>query len=189
MFCTQRHDDGGIRLQHLAKVAGGLAVTGALIVGLAAAASAVPQSATSRPHLFTAASAEQPSIASVSFTGTAGGGVASPTITMTGSHFGARPPSGTSDNSTSCGPYTANGEVYGRKLYFVDDRNFIAGYSTRSGGAACIGMIVKSWSPGRVVLQFGNAYGTFDHWYLSDGDGYAISVRHGIYGGTVKGLS
>jgi len=188
MFCTQSHDGGATWLRHLAKIPGGLAVAGALIVGLTGAASAVPRPATSHPHLFTTASAPQPSITSVSLTGTAGSGVASPTITITGTHFGAARPAGTSDNSTSCGPYTANGDVYGSKLYFVDDTNFEAGYSN-SSGAACIGIIVKSWSQTQVVLQFGNAYGTFDHWYLSNGDGYAISVKQGIYGGTVSGLS
>jgi hypothetical protein len=43
--------------------------------------------------------AQRPSITSVSFSGTAGPGVASPTITITGTHFGARAPLGTSDNN------------------------------------------------------------------------------------------
>jgi hypothetical protein len=135
-----------------------------------------------------AASASQPGISSVSFSGTAGSGVASPTITITGSHFGTAAPKGTSDNSTSCGTYNANGDVYGSKLYFADDGNFEAGYSTTSG-ANCIGMIVVSWSPTKVVLQFGNAYGTFAHWFLSNGDGYAISIKSSIWGGSVSGLS
>jgi hypothetical protein len=107
-------------------------------------------------------SAPRPSISSVSFSGTHGPGVASPTITVTGSGFGASAPAGTSDNTTSCGPYTANGKVYGGKLYFTGDANFEAGFSN-SGGADCVGIIAVSWSPAKVVLQFGNAYGTFDH--------------------------
>jgi hypothetical protein len=43
--------------------------------------------------------AQRPSITSVSFSGTAGPGVASPTITITGTHFGARAPLGTSDSN------------------------------------------------------------------------------------------
>jgi hypothetical protein len=135
-----------------------------------------------------AASASQPGVSSVSFSGTGGPGVASPTITITGSHFGAAAPKGTSDNSTSCGPYTANGDVYGSKLYFVDDGNFEAGYND-SSGATCIGIIVVSWSPSKVVLKFGNSYGTFAHWYLTNGDGYAISIKSAIWGGAVSGLS
>ena len=133
-------------------------------------------------------SAPRPSISSVSFSGTHGPGVASPTITITGSGFGATAPAGTSDNTTSCGPYTANGKVYGSKLYFLDDANFEAGFSN-SSGADCVGIIVASWSPTKVVLQFGNAYGTFDHWYLSNGAGYALSVKTALWGGTVSGLS
>jgi hypothetical protein len=134
------------------------------------------------------AAAPRPSISSVSFSGTHGPGVASPTITVTGSQFGASAPAGTSDNTTSCGPYTANGKVYGSKLYFTDDANFEAGFSN-SSGADCVGIIVVSWSPTKVVLQFGNAYGTFDHWYLSNGDGYALSVKTALWGGTVSGLN
>ncbi len=134
------------------------------------------------------ASAPRPSIASVSFSGTHGPGGASPTITITGAQFGATAPTGTSDNTTSCGQYTANGKVYGGKLYFADDANFEAGFSN-SGGADCVGITVVSWSPTKVVLKFGNAYGTFDHWFLTNGDGYAISVKTAIWGGTVTGLS
>jgi len=134
------------------------------------------------------ASAPRPSIASVSFTGAHGPGVASPVITITGSHFGATPPAGTSDNTTSCGTFTANGKVYGNKLYFTDDANFEAGFSN-SGGADCVGIIVVSWSSTKVVLAFGNAYGTFDHWFLTNGDGYALSVKTALWGGTVTGLS
>jgi len=133
------------------------------------------------------ASAPQPSIASVSFTGTHGPGVPSPKITITGTNFGATAPAGTSDNTTSCGTYTANGKVYGNKLYFTDDANFEAGFSN-SSGANCVGIIVASWSPTKVVLTFGNAYGTFDHWYLTNGDGYALSVKTALWGGTVSGL-
>jgi hypothetical protein len=145
----------------------------------AAAAPAVSAAPTSAPR---------PSISSVSFSGTPGPGVASPTITITGSNFGATAPAGTSNNTTGCGPYTANGEVYGGKLYFTDDANFEAGYGN-SSGADCIGIIVASWSPTKVVLQFGNAYGTFAHWYLTNGDGYALSLKSALWGGTVSGLS
>ena len=53
----------------------------------------------------------------------------------------------------------------------------------------CVGIIVVSWSSTKVVLKFGNAYGTFAHWYLTNGDGYAISIKTAIWGGTVSGLS
>ncbi len=134
------------------------------------------------------APAPRPSVASVSFAGTHGPGVASPTITITGSQFGATAPPGTSNATTSCGAYTANGKVYAGKLYFTDDANFEAGFSN-SAGADCIGIIVVSWSPTKVVLKFGNSYGSFAHWYLTNGDGYALSIKTAIWGGAVSGLS
>jgi hypothetical protein len=134
------------------------------------------------------AAAPRPSISSVSFSGTHGAGMPSPTITIIGSHFGTTAPPGTSDNTTSCGTYAANGEVYLGKLYFTDDANFEAGFSN-SSGADCIGIIVVSWSSTKVVLKFGNSYGSFAHWYLTNGDGYALSLKTAIWGGAVSGLS
>jgi len=151
----------------------------------AAAAAAQPSPAGTAPL----AEPAQPSISSVSFRGTSGPGVASPTITVTGSDFGARAPRGTGDDTTSCGPYTANGRVYGDELYITDDKNFEAGYGSSTNGANCIGIIVRSWSATKIVLQFGNAYGTFARWYLRNGDGYAVSIKNGIWGGKVRGLS
>ena len=134
------------------------------------------------------ATAVRPSISSISFSGTHGPGVASPTVTINGSRFGTAAPAGTSNNVTSCGTYTANGDVYGSKLYFTANAHFEAGYSN-SSSADCIGIIVVSWSATKVVLKFGNSYGSFDHWYLTNGDGFAVSIKTAIGGGTVSGLS
>jgi hypothetical protein len=134
------------------------------------------------------APAPRPSITSVSFSGTHGPGMPSPTITITGSQLGATAPPGTSDATTSCGTYVANGKVYGNKLSFTDDANFEAGYNN-SAGADCIGIIVVSWTPTKVVLNFGNSYGSFAHWYLTNGDGYALSIKTVTWGGAVSGLS
>jgi hypothetical protein len=160
------------------------AVLAAAITTAALALAAVPAFAASTAR----ATAVRPSISSISFSGTHGPGVASPTVTITGSHFGATAPTGTSDNTTSCGTYTANGKVYGGKLYFTDNANFEAGYSN-SSGADCVGIIVVSWSATKVVLKFGNSYGSFDHWFLTNGDGFAVSIKTAIGGGTVSGLS
>jgi hypothetical protein len=134
------------------------------------------------------AAAPRPSLSSVSFSGTHGPGMPSPTITITGSQLGTKAPPGTSDATTACGTYAANGKVYLNKLYFTDDANFEAGFSN-SGGADCIGIIVVSWTPTKVVLKFGNSYGSFAHWYLTNGDGYALSIKNAIWGGSVSGLS
>jgi hypothetical protein len=123
----------------------------------------------------------------VTFSGTAGFGEPSPTVTVWGSHFGFPPP-GTSNNTTSCGTYTANGDVYGTRFYFRDRGNFQAGYSGPKG-TNCVGLIIQSWSQRKIVFSFGNAYGTFPGWYLSNGDQYAISIKHTVARGTVHGLS
>ena len=158
-------------------------IAAATVAGVAAAASA-SQPGVSSPG----AATSRPGISKVSFSGTQGSGVASPKITITGSHFGATAPKGTPHHATSCGHFTANGDVFGNKLYFTDDANFEAGFSS-SSGADCIGIKVVSWSNKKVVLKFGNAYGTFDHWFLTNGDGYAISIKSAIWGGSVSGLS
>jgi hypothetical protein len=135
-----------------------------------------------------AAPAAQPTITSVAFSGYYGTGVpASPTVTIGGSGFGSTPPAGVSDNSTSCGGYTANGEVFGASLYFLDVNNFEAGYSD-ADGANCIGVVVVSWSPTQVVYRFGSSYASFDRWYLMNGDSFDIDVKGAIYGGIVSGL-
>jgi len=152
--------------------------------GLAAGVIAVVLGMTARDAV---ATLSRPSIQSVAFSGKGGSGQSSPTITITGSHFGSAP-TGTSDNSTACGPYTANGDVYGSKVYFTDDGNFEAGYGS-STSADCVGIVIVSWSTTQVVLQFGNAYGSFAHWYLSNGDGFALSLKTALWGGQVSGLS
>ncbi|WP_218161857.1 hypothetical protein [Streptomyces monashensis] len=70
---------------------------------------------------------------------------------------------------------------YGNRLHFLDDTNFEAGY--RDGnGANCIGITVVSWSANQVALRFGSSYGSFVHWYLSNGGGFALSVDNGLFG-------
>jgi hypothetical protein len=129
-----------------------------------------------------AASAKQPGITNVAFSGTAGP-LGSPTITVTGSGFGAAPV-GTPNGNTICGSYTNNGDVFGNKLYFMDDGNFEAGYPSN-----CVGIVIDSWTRNKVVISFGSAYGTYAHWYISNGDSYAISIKNAIWGGTISGLS
>jgi len=41
---------------------------------------------------------------------------------------------------------------------------------------SCIGITVRSWSTDQVIYQFGSAYDSFDHWYISAGDQYTLSV-------------
>jgi hypothetical protein len=162
-------------------------VAGAAVVLLVSAAAVLIPAAAQTTTRGTSASVVRPSIASVTFSGTSGSGVASPKITIKGAHFGTAP-NGTSNNRTSCGHYTANGRVYASKLYFLDDKNFEAGFSN-SSGADCIGIRIVSWSRTKVILKFGNAYGTFDHWFLTNGDGFALSIKSALWGNTVSGLN
>lgn len=181
MFGTRRRAGRRITRPRLPVIACGLAVTGVLLASLAGTGGASARPAPA--FLLT-------SVSSVSFSGPAGPNAGSPTIVITGTHLGNVPPAGTSDDATSCGSYPDNGESFTNQLYFTGDDDFLAGYSNvNTGKAACIGLTVQSWSPQTVVLQFGDAYGTFAHWYLSNGDGYALSIREVIYGGVVSGLT
>lgn len=122
-----------------------------------------------------------PVISAVSFTGN----TATPTVIVSGQGFGTSP-SGQLDNATSCGSYTNNGDDFGtNSLWFQDNGNFAAGLGTPPTGS-CIGIIVLSWSNDQVVYQFGNAYNSFDHWYISPGDPYTLAVRGAQYQGTAS---
>ncbi len=134
-----------------------------------------------------AASATRPSITDVWFAGNSGSGQESPYVMIEGSGFGSTYPSCSSDNNTSCGTYTNKGVVFVSQLYFTDDTNFEAGYSD-SNGADCVGLTVFYWSDTEIIHEYGNSYGTFQHWYHATGDGFAVSVKGSLYGGTEDGL-
>jgi len=121
-------------------------------------------------------------VQSVIFTGT----TASPKVTVTGSNFGSEPV-GVSDNNNSCGRYTNNGYDFGPNFTFDDPGNFTAGSGTPPSGT-CVGIIVTSWSATQIVFVFGNAYNSFDHWYLTDGDKYVLSIKGVQASGQVGGL-
>jgi hypothetical protein len=110
----------------------------------------------------------------VVFTGT----TTNPTITVNGAGFGPQP-AGTPWNDTPCGSYTDNGRDYGTQLSFLDPGAFAA------GNGSCVGIKVVSWSPTRVVFRFGNSYHSFDHWYVTAGDPYEITVNGHKFTGTV----
>lgn len=123
-----------------------------------------------------------PAISGVAFTGD----TTAPTVIVTGSGFGAGPPAGQANNSTNCGSYSNNGDDYGPSgLSFEDTGNFAAGTGTPPNGS-CVGIIVLTWSDNQVVYEFGNAYNSFDHWYISAGDQYTVSVDGASYSGTVS---
>jgi hypothetical protein len=113
-----------------------------------------------------------PVISKVTFTGN----TAKPVITIKGSKFGAKP-AGMPDKNTSCGAYKKNGDLFGpSNLWFEDVGNFLAGQGTPPTGA-CIGIVVTKWSSTKVVMHFGVAYDSFDHWFITQGDSYVISLK------------
>lgn len=134
-----------------------------------------------------AASSSSFHVTSVTFSGDSGQGP-SPTVTINGSGFGAAP-KGTSDNSTSCGDYTANGDVFGNKLYTYDDTDgFSAGYSNKTS-ATCVGIVVSSWTSTKIVFTWGNAYGSYTDWWVNNGDNYVFALKGYLWGGVVSGLA
>ncbi len=113
-----------------------------------------------------------PKITKVSFAGD----TAKPVVTITGHRFGSKP-AAFSDNSTSCGQYTKNGADFGpSNLWFEDVGNFLAGQGTPPNGS-CIGIRLKSWSSTKVVMRFGSAYDSFDHWFITAGDSFVLSLK------------
>lgn len=126
-------------------------------------------------------------VTGVAFSGQNGQGP-SPTVTITGSGFGTEP-TGTSADTTSCGSYTNNGDVFGNKFYSYDDATGMsAGYSNKTS-ATCIGIIITTWTKNRIVFQWGNAYGTYTNWWINNGDNYVFSMKGYLWGGVVSGLT
>jgi hypothetical protein len=118
-------------------------------------------------------------VTSVVFTGVSGGSAA-PTITVTGTGFGAKP-AGQPDQACG-GTYT--GDYYGPSFYFWDDTPY-----WESGLIGdCIGMAVSSWTSHQIVFSFGSAYGQ-PGYLMHPNDNYALKIRSFRYGGTVSGLS
>jgi len=146
----------------------------------------------------TTAPSNEPTITSVSTTGT----VANPTITITGSGFGAAPsadPAGAVSSLANCpaspGPGPA-GFDYGNSLY-VSDTNanggFTAGQYTTSGEAQadCVGLVIVSYTDTQMVLKYGNVYDQNipnNMYVLSNGDPLKVVVKGATVSSTVTGL-
>jgi hypothetical protein len=138
-----------------------------------------------------------PVINSVTFLGSNGCcPSATPTVTVTGSGFGASPPAGSSNDVTSCGTYTNNGSDYGDAFKVSDTHGppvsdtWLAGSGTPPTGA-CVGLRVSSWSDTSIVFDFGgtgSAFDTFDDWYLANGDSFTLTVEGTSSTVTVSGL-
>jgi hypothetical protein len=115
-----------------------------------------------------------PSISGVAFTGTP----ADPTITVTGSNFGAFPPIGTPETCQA----GDTGDDYGASgLSFTD---VTQGGWTAGQAGDCIGLIVTSWSSTQVVYGFGNEYANYPQ--VQSGDQIQAQVQGASYTGTLN---
>ena len=134
-----------------------------------------------------------PAITGVSFSGTdACCNGSSPTVTVSGSGFGAEPPSGQDDSVTGCGTYAGNGDAYGDQFYVDDSHGANDGWEAGRGvppNANCVGVVVVSWSDTQVVYRFGSSYDSFANWYLSNGDTFTQHLEGASFTGTVAGLT
>ncbi len=124
-----------------------------------------------------------PAVKHVTFSGSS----AKPIITVTGTGFGKKPPTSYSDASNQCGTYgPKNGFRYGTGgLWFLDKTGpWRAGKGTANRGS-CIGIVVRSWSPTKIVFRFGIAYGgTLG--VLNAGDRYILQVKGSKHHGRVQ---
>lgn len=154
------------------------------IIGVTILATTVPAALAAAPPGASAPPiAVAPVLKSVVFTGSS----AAPTITVNGTGFGAHPPTAYPNDTTSCGPYTNNGNLYGAYgLWFLDNTHFWQAGRGNARGGNCIGLIVTSWTRTQVVFEFGSAYGTFDHWTVDQGDNYVLALKSSFFGGVAS---
>jgi hypothetical protein len=108
------------------------------------------------------ATVHYPTITSVALTGTE----TTPTITIKGTNFGTEPPGTPIIGDT--------GDNFGTALWFRDDSvGWDAGYGPDSNQ---IGLVVSSYTPTRIVFQFGSFYNFANVFVLHSGDSYSMNV-------------
>jgi hypothetical protein len=114
-----------------------------------------------------------PAISGVSFSGSP----SDPSITVTGTNFGAYPPIGTPETCQS----GDTGDDYGSTgLWFSDATQ---GWTAGQAGN-CIGLIVTSWSSTQVVFGFGNEYGNYSP--IQSGDQIGVEVQGASFTGPLS---
>ena len=141
--------------------------------------------------LSASAVAAGPAITSVTFTGSQ----AHPLITITGSGFGTRPSPNPGYHPPSLShplcparptkPLAQYGFDYGTRLYLQDSTAhpiWSAGrYRPGIGELDCIGLLIKRYSPTKVIYALGAAYphipNTPSTWALAPGDTYTVGVN------------
>lgn len=142
---------------------------GVAVVAAALALTAMPGLASALPKQATA-------ISGIAFHGShlAPG----PEIVITGKEFGTKAPKGTPNTCSG-----ATGDGFGNSLGFIEDtRQWVAGYSS-SSGTACVGIIINSWSPTKIVIHLGSDYAGYGN--LEAGDNFVMQVGKAYFGGVV----
>jgi hypothetical protein len=119
---------------------------------------------------------------------TLSGSLSSPTMTITGSGFGASPTGGVAAGPLpNCGNGTWTGKDYPAGKLWFDDANasetWTAGALNGTGGD-CVGWVIDSYSAKKIVLSFGTAYGSFG-WTLHDSDQFVLSIKGEPFNGSV----
>lgn len=114
---------------------------------------------------------------------------------MTGTGLGQQPatnPDYTPEGHQLCPlpPSGDQGYDYGTNLYLYDPaRNWAGGrYRPELGELDCIGLLVQSFTPDKIVFKFGSAYAQYqkqDNYLLAEGDPYEMAVNGAVSKGTV----
>ena len=123
------------------------------------------------------------------------GSSSDPTVTVNGTNLGQLPtanPDYTPEGHQLCPlpPAGSQGYDYGTNLYLYDpSRNWAGGrYRPDLGELDCIGLLVQSFTPTKVVFKFGSAYAQYqkqDNYLLAEGDPFEVAVNGAILRGTV----
>lgn len=137
--------------------------------------------------------ASKSSMANISAVG-ATGSVTDPVITIEGRGFGNRPapdPSYPPEGKSGCppAPIAGDGRLFGTALHLAtldarhgSYRQWNAGEYTTGGSGQfdCVGFLIKSWTPTKVVFSFGNLYGKLipqNTYFLSNKDHFKVWVK------------
>lgn len=182
---------------------GGATATLLLVAGLTAACSSTTTSSGTNSTTTTASTTTTSSTAAGGGGGTAtitsvvfSGSVTAPTVTVNGSGLGSMPtpnPTYTPEGTQLC-PLAASGNEgydYGTDLYLFDSpRNWAGGrYRPELQELDCVGLLVTTFTPTKVVFQFGSAYtkdGAKNNYVLAEGDAYQLAVNGATFTGTVN---
>jgi hypothetical protein len=132
------------------------------------------------------AAADSPDSATVQITSVQWGGNSfAPTVTITGTGFGKKAPTG-APASEAPGCTGVTGSDYGTSIWFIDNTpNWRAGTGKPPTSGACVGLIISNWSNTSITLTFGSQYGSFN-FLANQGDNFVWTVKGYPYGGLVS---